>query len=107
MDHSVNDVLDFNRELQQMAAWLDGAIFVHDENWDELTNTISYETPRGKFTMQSLDVENSKIFVYPHETTIENLTRTIAGNANHIDYYLLEVSEGLSKGSIVYKRDLE
>lgn len=88
--------------LHEIADFYQG-IFAWDENvkQEDPDLVISYTSGRGNFRMAT----TSKVTVFPHETTIENLASAVAkeygDRLRELGATRLWVSEGLSKGAIV------
>lgn len=89
-------------EVENMIAhYLDGAMLIFKENL-ESPNKISYETPRGKFSLTFTD--DVKRIVMEQETTIENIVEHVCEKFSPVlDYYAVSkvfISEGLQKGAL-------
>lgn len=88
--------------LQEIADFYQG-IFAWNENVtvEDPNLVIAYRSLRGNFRMET----TSKVTVFPHETTIENLAsaveREFGDRLRELGATRLWVSEGLSKGAIV------
>ncbi len=94
----------------QIADYLDGTVFINEENISDNTQTyltITYCTDaRGKFVASYRKVEDTELVVLNTETTIEYLIEyvadTFAAELRQCGATALMVSEGLSKGA--YKK---
>lgn len=84
-----------------IAHYLDGAMLIFKENL-ETPNKISYETPRGKFSLSFTD--DVKKIVMEQETTIENIVEHVCEKLGPVfDFYGVSnvfISEGLQKGAL-------
>lgn len=90
------------KEVEKIIAhYLDGAMLIFKENL-ETPNKISYETPRGKFSLSF--TEDVKTIVMEQETTIENIVEHVCERMKPVlDFYAVSkvfISEGLQKGAL-------
>ena len=96
-------------ELQnEIAHFLNNAMFVYKDNWNEDTSTIEYTSPRGTFKL-TLNNTDQKVMVMDTETTIENIVDQVAnmlrGDLDNLGAAALYISEGVHKGAVKFLHD--
>lgn len=95
-----------NQQLEHITQDLHNVVFINKDNLiDNSTNQIGYETPRGFFS--ELITSDTNMKVLDTETTIEFLVEYVKNyfDPSFIQLYGLKtlyVSEGLSKGAMIY-----
>lgn len=96
-----------NQQLEHIAQELHNVVFINKENLiDNSDNQLSYETKRGLFS-ELLSLDDINTVVLETETTIEFIVEYIKQtfDPSFVKLYgikTLYVSEGLSKGAMVY-----